>query len=188
MMAQWLIRKIFAPISEIQGFYEYVGGDKHLIVPEIDWNQMALWDTDNYINVMKELSSGERPTISKETLFRSLGLNIDEERRRLKQESIQNVIAQKEAQLMQCLSLGSLRALKPDSDLIEPNEQPLPGVGMPSEESGPSGLGGSLDVGVPPDLSGGLGLPPPTSTGTPTPPPAAGGTPAVPPPATILNT
>ena len=181
MMAQWLTRKIFAPISEIQGFYEYVGGDKHLIVPEIDWNQMNLYDMDTYITAIKELSGGERPVISKETLFRSLGLNIDEERRRLKQEAIQNVIAQKELQLMQQLSLGSLRALKPDSDLIEPNEQPLPGVGMPSEESGPGGLG--VDLGAPPDLSGGLGLPPPTSTGTPTPPPTAGGTPATPPPA-----
>ena len=46
MMSSWLKNKIFAPISKIQGFYDYSGGEKQLIVPEIDWNHMALFDAE----------------------------------------------------------------------------------------------------------------------------------------------
>lgn len=142
MMAKWLIKKIFAPISEIQGFYEYSGGDKKLIVPEIDWNQMILYDVDNYINILNTLatSNPEKPTISKTTLFRSLGLNIDEERRRIKDEMIQNTIMEKEQQIMKQMSLGTLRSIKPDQDIVEPNEMALPGTtSADSEDAGSLG-------------------------------------------------
>jgi hypothetical protein len=171
MMARWLTKKIFAPISEIQEFYEYEDGNKKLIVPEIDWNQMILYDMDNYINVLNQLATQnpQSPTISKATLFRSLGLNIDEERRRIKEEMINNIISTKEQQLLQTMSLGALRSVKPDDDIIEPTEStPLPGT-PGSEESGtPTGGLGGPDLGLgggAPELSS--LLPPPTPPPTP---------------------
>lgn len=159
MMAQWLTKKIFAPISEIQEFYEYKDGDKKLIVPEIEWNRMVLFDMDNYINVLNGLVGSK--AVSQTTLFRSLGLNIDEERRLLKEEMIKQSVAAKEAQIMQGMTLGALRALKPEEDIIEPTEAPLPGT-PGSEESGiPGAMPGAGGGGLPPlPGGGGGGLPP----------------------------
>lgn len=194
MMARWLTKKIFAPISEVQEFYEYEDGNKKLIVPEIDWNQMILYDMDNYINVLNSLATQnpENPTVSKTTLFRSLGLNIDEENRRIKKEMINGIILKKEQQLLSGMTLGALRSVKPDDDIIEPTEAtPLPGT-PGSEESGTptGGLGGMPDLGLGgPGLGGGgapeLGglLPPPPPAGPPKPPTAPATPPPPPPPA-----
>jgi hypothetical protein len=195
MISQWITKKIFAPISEIQEFYEYVDGDKKLIVPEIEWNKMVLYDMDNYINVLNGLVQSN--TVSKTTLFKSLGLNVDEERRQIKTEIIQQTILAKEIEILQGLSLGALRALKPDEDIIEPTEAPIPGTpgatggeesgipgasggGMPGLGGPPSGgLGG---LGGPPGggLGGGLGGPPGGGLGEP--PGGLGAPPAIPPP------
>ena len=162
MMSQWLIKKVFAPISEIHEFYDYKDGVKQLIVPEIDWNQMILYDMDNYINVVNGLVQNN--VVSKSTLFKSLGLNMDEERRKMKEEMIQVAIMTKEVQLMQRMTLGALRSLKPDEDIIEPTEAPLPGV-PGAEESGMGNLGGpdmgmGGGMGMPELGGGGLGMPP----------------------------
>lgn len=179
MMAQWLTKKIFAPISEIQEFYEYDGGEKKLIVPEIEWNKMILYDMDNYINTLKDMAANGK--VSQTTLYKSLGLNIDQERRLVKEETIKQMIFAKEADILQGMSLGALRALKPDEDIIEPTEAPLPGtVGMGGEESGIPGVGGLgtpglggpgglPSIGGPSGggggLGGGLGLTPPAGPG-----------------------
>ena len=203
LMAQWLVKKIFAPISEIQEFYEYKDGNKKLIVPEIEWNKMILFDMDNYINILNTLVGTN--TISKTTLFKSLGLTIEEERRQIKEEMIHQAIMAKEAEILQGLSLGALRALKSDEDIIEPTEAPLPGTpGTGSEESGIPGAGAPLGgpggmpplggppgggllgggLGGPPggDFGGGLGGPPPGGMPPPggAPPPPPGGAPPPP--------
>lgn len=174
MMAQWLIRKIFAPISEIQEFYDYKDGEKKLIVPDIDWNQMALYDMDNYINVVKDLATSQSPNVSKATLFRSLGLSYEEEMRKIKEEAIRTAILQREIKTLQEMSLGALRSIKSDQDIIEPTSAPLPGApGSMPEESGTLDTGGGeteLGLGLP-DLS----MPEPT-----TPPPATTTTPTAP--------
>jgi len=46
-LERWLENKIFAPISKAQGFYEIKDGKKRLIVPEIEWNKMNLYDLDS---------------------------------------------------------------------------------------------------------------------------------------------
>jgi hypothetical protein len=166
MIGQWITKKIFAPISEIQEFYEYEDGEKKLIVPEIEWNKMVLYDTDNYLNILNGLVGTN--VVSKTTLFKSLGLNVDEERRQVKAELIHQTILAKEMEIMQGLSLGALRALKADEDIIEPTEAPLPGTpGAGSEESGipgTGGMGGGMpDLGGP--IGGGLGGPPPGGGG-----------------------
>jgi hypothetical protein len=181
MLAQWLTKKIFAPISEIQEFYEYKDGDKKLIVPEVEWNRMILFDMDNYINVLNGLEQNQK--VSRATLFRSLGLNVEEERRLIKEETIQQAILAKEAMILQGLTLGALRALKPDEDIIEPTEAPLPGT-PGAEEAGVPGAAppGGMIGGLPPmpPMGGGLGPPPGGGLGPPPggglgPPPAPGG-------------
>ena len=199
LMSQWLIRKVFAPISEIQEFYEYRDGVKKLLVPEIEWNKMVLFDMDNYINVLNGLA--EKKGVSKRTLYHSLGLNYETEQRMIKEETIKEVIAEKEGAILKSMTLGALRALKSDEDLIEPSPedgQEIPGTaGTMGEESGalpgvdlsggmPSG-GGMPDLSTPPPAitapptgptggAGGLGEAPTVSTSTPA-------TPATPPPA-----
>lgn len=164
MIAKWLKVKIFAPISEIQEFYEYDGGNKKLIVPDIDWNQMILFDMDNYIGILNQMTQpgpqGEPPKVSSDTLFRSLGLDPSEERRKVRHQMVQDTIAMKEKLIANKLSLSQLRALKEDEDIIEPTDQfPLPGVPGAEEQFGqPPGLGGMPGLGGP--LGGGLGGPP----------------------------
>lgn len=184
MMAQWLTKKVFAPISEINGFYDYTDGEKKLIVPEVDWNQMVLYDVDNYINVLNQLSNqppGQAPKVSQRTFYRSLGLNLEEERREIKAQLIHDAIMQKEQAILQGMTLSALRSLKPDDDIIEPTEAPMPGT-PGSEEAGMPGVGGpSLGgpLGGPLGGAGGLGGPPPAGLGGPEmsemPPPPGGG-------------
>ncbi len=206
MIARWLKIKIFAPISEIQEFYDYEDGMKKLIVPEVDWNQMLLFDMSDYIGVLQALMQpgpqGEAPKVSKSTLFRSLGLDVEEEKRKVRREMIEDIIAMKEKTIVQGLSISALRAIKEGEDIVEPAEEPLPGVpgapdaGMGMGGAGAGGMGGGMpplppmggggglggpplgDIGVPPlggpDLGGGLGGPPPAG-GEGAPPPPAGG-------------
>jgi len=159
MIAKWLQVKIFAPISEIQEFYEYEGGDKKLIVPEVDWNQMILFDMSDYIGILQQLAQpgpqGEPPKVSKDTMFRSLGLDPDKEIRKVRMEMIQDMIAMKEKTIAQGLTLSTLRSIKEGEDLVEPTEEPVAGV--PGAQPGGAGMGGGL--GAPP-MGGGLGGPP----------------------------
>jgi hypothetical protein len=195
MMGQWLKRKIFAPISKIQGFYDYSGGEKQLIVPEIDWNHMSLFDTTDYIQQMVTLTTGDDAAkrASIHTLYKSLGLEWEDEQRKIRKEAIQNAINAKEKAALQEMDLSSLRALDYEDEIMEPEgkeggkggaggEAPLPGE-SPGGSSG-GGLPG-LDLGTPPP-GGGLGAPPPPLP-PPTPPPSPGApteappTPAAPP-------
>ncbi len=167
MMATWLKTKIFAPISKIQGFYDYSGGEKQLIVPEIDWNHMSLFDADTYINSLVTLSQGQadQKRVSIHTLYRSLGLEYEDEVRKMRKENIQNAISKKEMEALGVMDLNSLRALDDEDEIPEPKQ---PGAGqeppLPGEQ--PGGAPGGM-----PDL--GMGMPPPPGGGTPPPPPPA---------------
>lgn len=191
-ISQWLIKKVFAPISEIQGFYEYKDKVKKLIVPEIEWNSMILFDMNDYINNLKDLAKDKQ--ISKATLFKSLGLNEDQERRKLREEAIKQAILEKEEGILKTMSLGALRALSPDDDIIEPTMDALPGTtsedsgstspgaeGVPGTEAPDLGIG---DLGIPSAPSGGESpaTPPAPNTEAPTeaPAPPAGEAPAAP--------
>lgn len=177
MMSQWLKTKIFAPISKIQGFYDYSGGEKQLIVPEIDWNHMSLFDADTYINSLVTLSQGQadQKRVSIHTLYRSLGLEYEDEVRKMRKENIQNAISKKEMDALTAMDLNSLRALDDEDEIPEPKqsgagqEPPLPG-------EQPGGAPGGL-----PDM--GMGMPPPPpGGGPPPPPPPSGGDAGLPPP------
>jgi len=145
MMSSWLKRKIFAPISKIQNFYEYKDGKKQLIIPEVDWNHMSLFDADSYVNTLKELSTasgeGQLPRVSTQTLYRSLGLDLEDETRKLRQEQVRHAIAKKEFDALQKMSLNNLRSITDEDEISEESpandqaggaagaapESPLPG-------------------------------------------------------------
>ena len=196
MMTTWLKRKIFAPISQIQDFYEYVDGEKTLIVPEVDWNHMSLFDMDSYINNMVNLSQGEgaQKRVSLQTLYRSLGLEYEEEQRKIRYEDIQDAIRTREIAAMQRYSIHELKALGPGDEIEEVADEPVPGQSPyePAAEGGMPGAppGGPMGGAPPPmgGLGGGLGggpkpggAPPPAPIGGGGAKPPGGGGPPAPP-------
>jgi len=152
MLKKWLERKIFAPICELQDFFEYEDGEKRLQVPTIDFNHMNLYDLSDYINAINTYVGNKQ--ISVQTLCRSLGLSYEEEQKRLREESINEAIINKEKAILSGMRLSELLALDPDKAIPEPPEEVAPAEG---EEGG----GG----GAPPGLPGLSGGPPPPSGG-----------------------
>tara|TARA_R110000868_G_scaffold99024_1_gene272596 strand:- start:24920 stop:26683 length:1764 start_codon:yes stop_codon:yes gene_type:complete len=152
MMSNWLKRKIFAPISKIQGFYDYSGGQKQLIVPEIDWNHMSLFDAGDYIQTLVGLTQGgdaSQKRASLHTLYRSMGLEFEDEVRKLRKESIQTAIFMREKSALEKMDLNALRALDEEDEIPEPineAEEALPGEKAPGGDTGLPGL----DMGAPP--------------------------------------
>lgn len=181
MMSTWLKRKIFAPISKIQGFYDYSGGEKQLIVPEIDWNHMSLFDAGDYINSLVTLTQGEDAAkrASLHTLYRSMGLEYEDEIRKMRKESIQNAINMKEKAALQTMDLNALRALDDEDEIPEQKDQ---AGGAPGAAGAP--VPGETLGGPPPGLD--LGGPPPGGPPPGGPPPGgespSGGAPSAPPP------
>lgn len=165
MLEKWLEKKIFAPISQLQGFFEYHGGEKVLIVPEIDWNHINLYDLNDYIQALGNYVDKNR--ISIHTLYRSLGLNWEDEQKNIREEMIQAAVIKKEAAQLDQMTLVELRALTPDEQIVEEagEQEPLPGQ-APQTEPGAEGM---------PDLAG------PPSGGPPGAGPPGEGAPSAPP-------
>ena len=166
MLSTWLKRKIFAPISKINEFYDIKDKQKVLIIPEIDWNHMSLFDAGDYITNLVQLSSDPKnKRVSVQTLYRSLGLEFEEEVRKIRKEDIQDEIRLKEQASLKKLPLNQLRTLGDDDEIPEAVDTPVPGEN-PNEEAAPGGDAGGL-----PGAGGGgmdLSTPPPP----PPPPPA----------------
>lgn len=160
MLEKWLEKKIFAPISQIQGFFEYRNGEKVLIVPEIDWNHINLYDLNDYIQALGAYV--EKGQISVHTLYRSLGLNWEEEQRLIREEMVRGAIMSKEQAEIKNMGLVELRALDPDEPIVESGQKKEP---VPGETSGEGAEGGGAMpelAGAPPmpDLGGGEGAAP----------------------------
>ena len=162
MLSVWLRRKIFAPISKMMEFTETVDKEERLIIPEVDWNHMSLFDAGDYIQHLKDLSAGEVPKASMQTLYRSLGLDYEDERRKIRSEAIDQAILAKERKALETMPLSECRALGPNDEIQESIEAPLPGQDVPGEES---------NLGMPPSPGSGLGSPEPPSAPPPPPPP-----------------
>lgn len=171
MLTAWLRRKIFAPISKINNFYEYVDGDKVLIVPDIDWNHMSLFDMGDYIQNLTQLTA-EPKRVSVQTLYRSLGLEWEDEKRKMKAEAIHEAILAKEKEALARMPLNNLRSIGPDDEIQEIIESPVPGE-SPYDQASGGGAGG------PPPPPGMEGLP---GLGGPPGPPPGGPGPSGPPP------
>lgn len=155
MLTVWLRRRIFAPIAKINDFYEYVDKKKVLIVPDVEWNHMSLFDVGDYINVLKELVTGEKKHASYQTLYRSLGLSYEDEVSKLRKEEIDDVIRTKEKESLMLMSLNELRALGPSDEIQEVTQSPLPG------EQAPVPGQQSEDGSAPPDMGAVPPGPPP---------------------------
>lgn len=201
MIAKWLVNKVFAPISEIQRFYTYEGGMKKLIVPEVEWNQMNLYDLQDYVANISSLVTSKQASL--QTLYRSLGLSYEDERKKLREEAINDAIRQREEGALAGMTLTDLRGLDPEQEIMEPlpgeggMEQPgmgsmgVPGGpgagGMPGGDMGMGGMpgGGGMGGGGPmgmPELApppggemGGAGAPGSGGAGGVTPPLGPGG-------------
>jgi hypothetical protein len=179
VLTKWLRRKIFAPVAYAHDFYENKDGELHLIVPDIEWNHLSLFDTDNYISSLKDLSAeGEGKRVSRQTLYRSLGLELEDEERKMRQERVLAAIAKKEAAALEGMSLSKLRTINDDTEIVEDvnteTGDPIvgsPSGGLPGVGGGSSGLGGP--PGGPSEAPPG-GLPGPAPEGENPPPPPPG--------------
>lgn len=147
-LTDWLRRKVFAPIAKINNFYENVNGKKILQVPEVDWNHMSLFDTNDYIaNLVTLATASPTPRGSVQTLYKSLGLEYEDEQRKMKREAIDAAILAKEVAALQTMSLVDLRALTDKSEIKESKEAPLPGETAPTPLPGEnSGLGSGISA------------------------------------------
>jgi hypothetical protein len=161
-MTNWLVNKIFAPMAEANDFYETIDGHKHLVLPDVEWNQMTLYDVDTYIGHLLSLMDKTPPTapagVSRGTVYRSLGLDFQDELANQRKEAIQMAILAKEMAAIANMSLSELRALDPEAPIVEKDKTPLPGVGAgaPPEGEMPPDMGAGLlpDIGVGPPPGG----------------------------------
>jgi hypothetical protein len=180
MLTIWLRRKIFAPISKINDFYDRVEGEKVLIVPDVDWNHMSLFDAGDYIQNLIQLTQ-EPKRVSLQTLYRSLGLDWEDEKRKLKSEQINEAILLKEKDSLTRMPLSDLRSLGPDDEIQEIIESPVPGESPYVGAAGGGGEGGAPPGGGLPGMEGGA-IPPPPPPGPSgaggAPPPPSGGPPS----------
>jgi hypothetical protein len=158
MLEKWLEKKIFAPISQIQGFFEYKNGEKVLIVPEVDWNHINLYDMNDYIQALGGYV--EKKQISVHTLYRSLGLNWEEEQRLIREENVRAAIMGKEAAELAKMSLIELRALDPDEQIVESAvDETVPGQSAPGTMPEAGADGAPPDAAAMPDMTGGAAMP-----------------------------
>lgn len=144
MMKKWLERKIFAPICEIQDFFEYKDGEKRLLVPTIDFNHMNLYDMADFIQSVGQFVGNKQ--VSLQTLHRSLGLSYEEERRRIREEMIDEQIFAKEQQVLGNMKLSELIGMDPAKAIIEPPGEAA-AAGAPAGAEGGGGLPGVPDEG-----------------------------------------
>lgn len=171
-LASWLKKKIFAPIAKLNDFYEYKDGKKVLIVPDIDWNYMDLFDVDSHVASLTNLATTENKSVSVQTLFRSMGLNFEEEKNKIREEDVWQAIRKKEIAVLDEMSLSELRTLTEGKEIVEKPGQPLPGeAGGPEEGSEGSanlpGMSGSEPPPPPPGMTA-----PPSPENFPAPPKA----------------
>jgi hypothetical protein len=169
MLSNWLKRKIFAPISKVNDFYEVIDGKKVLIVPDVDWNHMSLFDSMDYVSQMVTLSTGEKKKASLHTLYKSMGLEWEDEQRKIAEEAIDEAILAKQMEALSKMGLNELKAVDKPEDIKEVLESPLPGENA-SETPSEGGSGGGMPPlpGVEP--SGGSESPPPPPPVPPPPP------------------
>lgn len=162
MLTRWIKKKIFEPISKIRNYYRTVGGQRELIIPDIEWNYMNLFDTKDYIDQLKDLAKGEigkDKVASVHTLYKCLGLNWEDEQQNLRKEMVQMEILKKEQEQIASMSLSKLRELNIDEDDIPEVVVKEEGAGkqesLPGEDSGMPDLGGGgmpSEPGPPPGL------------------------------------
>jgi hypothetical protein len=179
MLSSWLTNKIFAPISKMNDFYDHEDGQRVLVVPEIEWNHMSLFETADYVNTLVQLTNTDQKKVSNHTLYRSLGLDYDDERLKMRKEDIMEAVRVKELASLARIPLNELRTLTEDEDAEIPeitedaNQVNSPysdaTQGPPGAEGGMGGMPGGGGGGAMLPALPGLGSAPPSAVGAPTP-------------------
>lgn len=147
MIKKWLERRIFAPICEMQDFFEYKDGKKRLLVPTIDFNHLNLYDMSDYIQGISQFVTDKK--VSMQTLHRSLGLSYEEERRRLREELVDESIFSKEQQILANMRLSELSNIDATKSIPEPADS-SPAAGGEDGGGLPGMDGGADEGGAPP--------------------------------------
>lgn len=156
MLSKWIRKKVFAPISQLNGFFSYEGGEQSLIIPNVEWNHMSLFDLNDYITTLSNLV-GEKKLVSTHTFYRSLGLDYEKENQLIRQEGIDEAIRKKEQDSLDKMSLAALKALGENGEIPDVVETALPGESpdeepLPGQEGGGGGGGGDMGIPSPPPV------------------------------------
>jgi hypothetical protein len=84
ILARWLERKVFAPISRVQDFTKYRNGIRELIIPKVDWQKIKLKNNREYQGALEGLVRDNK--VSLESLHEALDLDYGTEMKRIKKE------------------------------------------------------------------------------------------------------
>jgi hypothetical protein len=172
-LAEWIEKKVMEPICKLQDFYITKGGSRKLIVPKVQWNRLNLRDMDSYVATLVGMSATpEAPgKVSDQTICESLGLDYEEEKKRMREEMRDRSIQAKEQQAVLKMSIEELQTIDPEKPIVDTHEDEEPPV-SPEQQQMPGGM----PPGGPGGMPGGGGMPP----GAPKPPggpPIPGGPP-----------
>jgi len=87
-LAEWAQDRIFKPIAEMQGFIDEEKseevGETVFLYPTIKWNDLELKDNTQYHQMLMQLH--DKQAISTQTLLDEIGLNYDQEVKRMRYE------------------------------------------------------------------------------------------------------
>lgn len=90
-LAEWCQERIFKPIAEMQGFIDEEKseevGEMVFLYPTIKWNDLELKDKTQYHQMLMQLH--DKQVISSQTLLEEMGLNYDQEVKRMRYEQAQ---------------------------------------------------------------------------------------------------
>lgn len=147
MLSKWIRTKVFAPICELNNFWDRSDKEKKLIIPNVEWNHMSLFDLTDYIQQLSQLAT-DKKIVSVHTLYRSLGLDYEHEQTLIKKEAIIEAIHKKEQEVLDNLSLAELRALQDNGEIPDLPDTPVPGESPDEEkpEDGGEAAGGGMPM------------------------------------------
>ncbi len=145
---KFIRKKLFGPISIIQGFYETKEGEKRLIVPDVQFDRINLKDVADYINNLAQFAGLQGP-VSNKSMLRSLDLDIDEEFAEKRKDIIQAAILEKEVQALASYSIEELRSLDPTKSIKTKPGRDIPGEVGELGEGGVGELGPGTSEGMP---------------------------------------
>jgi very-short-patch-repair endonuclease len=90
-LAEWCEERVFKPIAEMQGFVDEKMseevGETVFLHPTIKWNDLELKDQTQYHQMLMQLH--DKQVISTQTLLDEIGLNYDQEVKRMRYEQAQ---------------------------------------------------------------------------------------------------
>lgn len=150
-LAEWCQERIFKPIAEMQGFVDEEKseevGETCFLYPTIKWNDLELKDNTQYHQMLMQLH--DKQVISSQTLLEEMGLNYDQEVKRMRYEQAQ--MGPAGAALGQQGQMGGM-----PGGAISPEQGGAGGMDLGGGMGGGMGMGGG-GMGGGMDMGGGMG-------------------------------